>query len=797
MDTLLQDLRYSLRDLRRSPGFTTVAVLTMALGIGANTAMFSVIDGVLLKPLPYADPGNLVRVWSRDLQEVQPGSDQSTVSPGDFLDWQAQSHTLSQLSAFTLGGEVALSGVGEPEQIATSGVSPNLFALLGVRPAAGREFLAQDAVPDQSSVIISDGLWRRRLNADAQAIGRTLILDGHPATVIGVMPRAFNFPSGVDVWRPLRLTASRGGSFLYVVARIAPGHTLSGVRTEMDRIAGGLSQQYPASNASWGVTVIPLYLQEVGRDRRALLVLSGVVAFVLLIACANLANLLSARASARRREFALRAALGAGRARLIRQLFTESLVLSGLGGIAGFIIAGITTPILLALNPDGLARSPSTMLDGHVLLFTAAASTVAALLFGLAPALQMRRLDIESPIREAGRTGAKGISDSRSRRWLVVSEVALALTVLTTAGLTIKSFVRVLAVDSGVRTGNLLTLEIRPTGASYSVERVRAFYPDLIERLELVPGVESAAATYMLPLGGDNRVYSFRSDELPPGRYSANYRVVTPHYFRTMGTALVGGRDFGDRDAKDLPPVVIVNQEMARRYWPGPRGALDQRIIIRGQLPATSIVGVVSDVRHFGVESEAEPEMYVPHAQVPMNKMTLVVRTLGDPAGFIQAIKDQVRALDPNLPLSRIRTMEDVVSASTAPRRFTMLLFGVFGAIALLLAAVGVYGVTSHAVGERTGEIGIRVALGATPRQILTLIIGQHAKLLLAGIALGALGALWVGSVMAGMLFEVSPNDPLVFLAGATALATVGFGASYLPARRALAINPIVALKTD
>jgi putative ABC transport system permease protein len=797
MDKLLQDLRQSLRTLRRSPAFTAVAVLTMALGIGANAAMFSVVNGVLLTPLPYADPGKLVRVWSSDVQGSRAAGDRSEVSPGDFLDWQAQSRTLSHLSAFTLGGDAALSDGGEPEQIATSNVSSNLFVLLGIRPAYGRDFLAQDAEPDRTNVIISDGLWRRRLSADPQAVGRTVRLDGRPATVIGIMPKGFDFPSGVEVWRPLRLSYTREAMFLHVVGRLAPGQTLSSVRTEMDGLAKAFEQQYPKSNTGWGVNVIPLFVQEVGRDRRALLVLSGIVVFVLLIACANLANLLSARASVRRREMALRTALGAGRARLIRQLFTESLVLSALGGAAGLIVASLATPVLLALNPDGLSRAPTAMIDGRVLLFTAAVSMLAGLLFGLAPAFQLGRLDLDRPLREAGRTGAKGRTEGRSRRWLVVSEVALALAVLTAAGLTMKSFLRVLSVDSGVQAKNVLTLEVRPASGANIDARARAFYPDLIERLERVPGIVSAAATYLLPLGGDNRVYGFRAEGLPPGRYGANYRVVTPHYFRTMGMTLVDGRDFGTQDTVGAPPVLVVNQQMARRFWPGVPSVLGREIFIRGGLIPTSIVGVVSDVRHFGVELGAEPEMYVAHAQVSMSRMTVVIRTLGDPAGFIATVKNHVRAMDPNLPVSNIQTMDQLLAASTAPRRFTMVLFTVFGGVALLLAAVGVYGVTSHAVGERTGEIGIRAALGATPRQILTLIIGQHAKLLLVGIGLGALAALGVGRLTARMLFEVKPNDPLVFLTGAVVLAVAGLAASYIPARRALAIDPIAVLKSE
>jgi putative ABC transport system permease protein len=565
----------------------------------------------------------------------------------------------------------------------------------------------------------------------------------------------------------------------------------------MDRLAGTLEGQFPATNTGWTINVVPMYLQEVGRDRRALLVLSAVVAFVLLIACANLANLLSARAAGRRREMAVRAALGASFAHLVRLLFTESLMLSLLGGVAGVLLASVATPWLLALNPDGLTRAPSAIVDGRVLLFTAAISVVAAFMFGLVPALELRRLDIERPLREAGRSGARSMTRSRSRRWLVVSEVAISFAVLALAGLSMKSFLRVLAVDPGVRAGNLLTMAVRPPGSAYSVDRIRTFYSDLLDRLERLPGVTSAAATSMLPLGGDNRVYGFRAESSPTIRNEANYRVVTPHYFRTMGMAVVAGRDFDDRDATDFAQVAIVNQAMARRFWSAAPGALGQRIVIRGPAPPTTIVGVVSDVRHFGVELPAEPEMYVPHRQAPMSGMTVVIRTVGDPNALAREAREQVRAIDPNLPVSNMRTMENVMEVSTAPRRFTMLLFDLFGAIALLLAAVGVYGVTRHAVAERTAEIGVRVALGAAPRQILMLIVGQHLRLFLTGTVIGAFGALLVGRLTSAMLFQVQPNDPVVFLAGACVLVTVSLAASYLPARRALRINPVVTLRSE
>lgn len=793
LDQLRQDLRLAIRSLRKSPGFAFAAISTLALGIGANTAMFSVINGVLLKPLPYSDPGRLVRIWKHDLRSMQPGSDQSEVSPGEFLDWQAQSRTLAKLSAFTLY-DVALSGDGEPEQIAAAGVSPNIFGLLGVHPASGGGFLPPGVEPDRSGVIISDSLRQRRFGSDLNVVGRTLVLAGYPVTVIGVMPRGFSFPAGAEVWRPLTLSNTRDAMFLQVVARMAAGRTLAEVRSEMDVL--GSRQPNMKPGIGWGTNVIPLHQQEVGRDQQALLVLFAVVGLVLLIACANLANLLSARVSARAHEIAMRAALGAARLRLIRQFLTESVLLSLLGGGAGFIVASITTPVLLAFNPAGLTRSSITMTDWRVFLFAAVISTLTGLLFGLAPALQIRRLDLAGPLREAGRLGS-AMADSRSRRSLVVAEMALALTVLTAAGLTMKSFLRVLAVDAGLQSAHLLTFEIRPPSATYSNERVRAFYPELIARLERVPGVVSAAATYLLPLGGDNRVYSFRAEGLPPGPYAANYRVVTPHYFRTMGIQQADGRDFSERDSRDSPPVLIVNQQLARRYWPIRPGPLDQRVIVRGQTPARSIVGVVGDVRHFSLESGAEPEMYVPHAQVPMSQMTIVIRTAGDPIGLVGAIKDQVRSIDPNLPVSKIRTMEEVLESTIAPRRLAVLLFSVFAGIALSLAAVGVYGVTAYSVGRQTREIGLRVALGATPRQILTLILGQQAKLQLAGIAIGTISIMGVGHVTVGMLFDVQPNDPLVVLAGTTALAIVALIASYMPARRALRIDPMAALRSE
>jgi putative ABC transport system permease protein len=793
---LLHDLRYTIRGLARSPVFAIVAIATMALGIGANAAMFSVVSGVLLSPLPYADSARLVRVWARDLKESQPGSDQSQVSPGDFIDWQARSQTLPVMAAFTTG-DVAVTGDAHPEQVASAGVTVNLFDVLGVQPFLGRGFLPDDTRPNAEVVVLSHALWRRRYGAESAVLGRKIFLNGLPVTVVGVMGPGFSFPGATAVWRPSSFLSTRQGSFLNVVARLRPGSTLVAARTEMETIAAALQKQYPDSNNGVGVNVIRLLDQEVGPVRPALLLLFAMVGLVLLIACVNLANLLVVRATTRLRELALRAALGASRWRIVRQLLTESLLVGVLGGAAGLFTARLTMPTLLALNPDGLPRVANVTMDSRVLLFTIAVSILTGLLFGLAPALHIGRLNLEAVLREGGRSGPSAGSGGRTRRALIVCQIALALVVLTASGLLLKSFARVLGVDPGFRAANVLTLALRPSSPRYSVEQVRSFYPQLIERLEHVPGVSAAAATFMLPLGGDNRVYGFRLANAPAEAYRANFRVITPGYFATIGMSMVRGRAFSGSDAEGSTPVLIVNQRMAERFWGNASSAIGQRVIVRGSLPAREIVGVVSDVRHFDLESDAEPEMYVPHAQVSTGAMTVLVRTTADPSSMIGAIEEQVSALDQDLPVSAVRTLDDIAARARAPRRFALLLLTGFAGAALSLAAVGIYGVTAQAVTQRTREIGLRVALGASPKDVLALIMGGQARLLVLGIALGTGGALLTGRLITSMLFQVRPYDPTILVAVVASLTLIAAAASYIPARRALGVDPVVALGTD
>jgi putative ABC transport system permease protein len=775
--------------------FAIVAIATMALGIGANAAVFSVVSGVLLSPLPYADSERLVRIWARDLKESQPGSDQSQVSPGDFLDWQARSQTLPAMAAFTTG-DVAVTGDADPEQIAAAGVTVNLFDVLGVRPFLGRGFVLDDT-RTKSVVILSDALWRRRYAGDRAVLGRTIVLNGLPVTVVGVMGPGFSFPGGTAVWRPSTFASTRQASFLNVVARLRPGSTLDAARTEMETIAAALRQQYPESNTTVGVTVIRLLDQEVAPVRPALLLLFAMVGLVLLIACVNIANLLVVRATTRLRELALRAALGASRWRIVRQLLTESLLVGVLGGATGLFTARLAMPTLLALNPDGLPRVANITIDNRVLLFTIAVSILTGLLFGLAPALHVSRLNLEAVLREGGRSGPSAGSGGRARRALIVCQIALSLVVLAVSGLLLKSFARVLGVDPGFRAANVLTLALRPSAPRYSVEQVRSFYPQLIERLEHVPGVSAAAATFMLPLGGDNRVYGFRMANAPAQAYRANYRVITPNYFATIGMTMVRGRAFSGRDTGDSAPVLIVNLRMAERFWGNASSAIGQRLIVRGSLPPREIVGVVSDVRHFDLESDAEPEMYVPHAQVPAGPMTVLVRTNADPLSMVGAIKEQVYGLDRDLPVSAVRTLDAITARARAPRRFALLLLTGFAGAALLLAAVGIYGVTAQTVTHRTREIGVRVALGASPKDILALIMGGQARLLVSGIVLGTGAALATGRLITSMLFQVRPDDPATLVAVVAILTVIAATASYIPARRALGVDPVVALRSD
>jgi putative ABC transport system permease protein len=797
---MMQDLRYSLRLLKKSPGFVFIAVLTLALGIGANTAIFSVVNGVLLRPLPYPAPERVVRLFETATRQTM-SSDRMEVAPANFLDWQTQAQSFSGIAAYGYT-ELALADGDAAQRIEGALVSANLFSVLGVQPLLGRAFNPTEERAEEYLGIISYDLWQRRYGGAADIVGRQIQLDGYSFTVIGVMPPGFSYPRRTEVWELYSFNANqrqmREARFLKVVARLQPGVTVSQAQSEMAGIAQRLAEQYPQTNQHWGVQVVSLLDEEVGRVRPTLLVLLGVVALVLLIACANVANLLLARASTMQTEIAVRLALGAGRWRIVRQLLTESLLLAALGGAAGLLLASWGIDGLVWLAPEHLPRVGEVRLDGRVLAFTTLVALATGLLFGLLPALQATRVDLNTTLKEGKVTGG-----SRAH-WLdalVVAEIALALIVLAGAGLLINSFLRLRQVDSGLDAQNVLTVKFTAPAARYNHrehwrENRLNFFNQLIPRIERLPGVEAVGGIDSLPLSGGGRVYRFRKDNEEPAGYAATFQVALGDYFRAVGIRLQRGRRFGSEDQADAPPVVIINETMQRRFWPN-QEAIGQRIVIRNETFAREIIGVVNDVKHFGLDKGVEPEMYVPFNQLVIQVIPLVIRTQSDPLAIANAVRAEVRAVDPTVAVAQIQTMPQIAASALAQRRFTVLLLTVFAGVALLLAAVGIYGVMSFSVAQRTREIGVRLALGAQARDVLRLIVGRGLRLTLFGIGVGLLAALALTRLMSGLLFGVSATDPLTFGALALLLSGVALVACWLPARRATKIDPLVALRYE
>ena len=820
MRTLLQDIRYGLRMMLKNPGFTAVAVVALALGIGANTAIFSVINAVLLRQLPYEHPERLVLVWEKFLRQ---GLDKIPVSAPEFTDYRDQNRVFEQIAAFDTA-DFNLTGGDAPERVPGARVSATVFLLLGVKPQWGRTFLPEENEPGRDAVVLmSYGLWQRRFGSDPKLIGRTLALNNKNYTVVGIMPPGFHFPlslfdiQGVEftqpaeLWTPISFTPTqmkqRGSRDFGVIGLLKPGVTLGQANAEVQTIADRMRQQYPDNYPpdGWGASVVSLHEQIVGRIRPTLLVLFAAVGFVLLIACANVANLLLARATARHKEIAIRTALGAGRWRLIRQLLTESILLSLLGGILGILLAlwGIDT--LVSYGSDTLPRIKEVGLDGRVLGFTLLISIVTGALFGLVPALQASKLDLTETLREGGRTSAGGAGHRRLRSLAIIAEFALALMLLVGAGLTIKSFWRLQKTDPGFNPQNVLTFQLSLPKAKYSEpKQIASFYRQIIERTGALPGVSAAGATVILPLSGSNTDSSFMIEgHMPqdPSRFpDEEIRVVTPDYFRTMSIPLLKGRYFTDADKEDAPGAVIINQALARKYLPG-EDALGQRLTMDDPGKPTAkwltIVGVVGNVKHRGLNVEAKPEFYLPHTLYPEASMTLVARTASDPAGLTSAIRKEVAALDSDLPVYNARTMEEVISDSVAPQRLSTLLLGLFAALALVLAAVGIYGVISYSVTQRTHEIGIRMALGAQTHDVLRLVIGHGMLLVAIGVSVGLLAALAMTRLMASLLYGVSAHDPLTFISIPALLILVAVLACYIPARRATRVDPMVALRYE
>ena len=801
-----QDLRYGLRMLARNPGFTIVAVIALALGIGANSAIFSVVNTVLLRPLPYKNPERLVMVWEENSKQ---GFPHDTPAAANYVDWRDQNHVFESIAAMT-DGIFNLTGVGDPERIDGQRVSASLFPLLGVEPQLGRAFRPEEDKPGANQVVmISYGLWQRRFGADPGIIGKPINLNSKSFTVVGVMPRTFQFPTRNDqLWIPIAFDAkeagNRGAHYLKVIARIKPGTTLEQAQAEMTTIAARLEQQYPETNTSIGAVVTPLHEYVVGKIKPALLVLLGAVAFVLLIACANVANLLLARAAVRQKEIALRLALGASRARLIRQFLTESVLLASLGGAVGLLLSLAGLNVLKSFIPPDISQAQNISIDGKVLIFTLLVSLVTGLIFGIAPALQAAHFNLNDTLKEGGRDSAAGSRGARIRGLLVIGEVAVSFILLIGAGLLINSFLRLRNVDPGFRAEKVLTMTIALPEVKYPDRKRRApFYDELIRRVENLPGVTSAAVVTDVPLtnSGDSVGVSIegRADPAPDRVPIVITRMISLHYFKAMSIPLLKGRELSEGDKTDSPPVAVISETTARLFWPG-EDSLGKRIKV-GTGPNNdnqwlTVVGVVKDVRQYELGIEPQPQMYLPHAQNEFfNPRALVVRTNVNPLSLAATVRRTVWEIDKDQPVSDISSMEQVVSESVARQRFSMLLLAIFAGLALVLAAVGIYGVMSYGVAQRTREIGIRMALGAQRSDVLKLTVGQGLRLVSVGVLIGLAAAFVLTRVMASLLFGVSPTDSMTFITISVVLISVAALASYIPALRATKVDPMFALR--
>jgi putative ABC transport system permease protein len=812
VEVLLQDVKFGARTLMKNRGFALVAVLTLAIGIGANTAIFSVVEAVLLRALPYRDADRVVLLWENNRLRGKP---HNVVNPGNFFDWREQSASFDEMAAFA-DQRVGLTGGGEPEEVAAQAATPNLFQLLGARPALGRTLLPGDGEAGREEVaVISHGLWQRRFGSAPDIVGKVVNLDGMGVTVVGVMPPDFkwfikeNSLSGkpAEMWVPLTLEAQQGearrGRYLSAAARLKPGVSVAQAQVEMDTVASRIEAEYPNWAKGWGVSIVPLREQLAGEIKPALLVILGAVGFVLLISCVNVANLLMARSAGRRKEMALRAALGAGRLRIIRQLLTESLLLAVIGGALGLLLSYWCVEALVALSPPNLIGEGQVGINLTVLVFTLAVSLLTGVAFGVVPAVETSRLNLSESLKESSRGNVGGGRAGRVRGVLVVAEIGLSLVLLVGAGLMVRSFLRLQAVNPGFDAGNLLTMRVMLPESKYPQDgRKVEFFRQAAERIRALPGVRSASAVSALPFADLGAATSFTVDGRPPlpagDRLTTDVRVADENYFRTMNIPVVAGRTFTEQEAVEDRKVAVVNETMARRHFPG-EDPIGKRILVNmsGEPTPTEIIGVVGDARYDKLEGELKPMVYWTPPRLTYSSMTFVVRTVGDPGALGPAAVREIQAVDKEQPVSDVRTMESWLAESTARTRFGTLLLGAFACAALLLAAVGIYGVISYSVAQRRNEIGIRMALGAQGRDVLRLVVGQGMRLVLAGVGLGLLGALALTRVMSGLLYGVAATDPTTFAANALLLTAVSLVACYIPARRATRVDPLTALRRE
>ena len=811
VEDLSQDVRYGARVLLKSPGFSLVAVLTLALGIGASTAIFSVVNALLLRALPYRNADRVVIVW----EENRPRENHmNTVSPANFLDWKDQAQSFDEMAAF-YDARVNLTNAGEPEEIPAQVSTGNLFALLGVGPVLGRFYTVEDEEPGRDDVVVlSYGLWQRRFGGARDIIGQKITLNNQNLEVIGVAPPDFKFfikrgsliGKPAEMWMPTKFGEEyrqRKGRFISVAARLKPGVTAAEVQAEMNTIGARLEQQYPDFNAGWGVNVVPLRQQLAGEIKTSLYVLLGAVGFVLLIACANVANLMLARAATRQKEIAIRTALGASRKRVVRQLLTESLILSCAGGLFGLLIALWGVEALVSLSPRNLIGIERVGLSLPVLGFTFLVSLLTGVIFGLVPAIEASRLNLNESLKEAGKSSMGTPRSQRIRSIFVVAEVALALVLLVGAGLMIQSFRRLQSVDPGFNARSVLTMRVILPRRKYVEDGQRiAFFRQAVERIGHLPGVESASAVSYLPfagLGAGTNFFIEGQPKPPPGQdFICDVRVTDENYFRTMGIPVLAGRTYTAQEAQEARKVVVISEALARKYFPG-EDPIGHRIAIymKDDPEPTEIIGVVADSKTNALDEETQPMVYWPHAELAYGGMTIIARTTGDPLSLAAAAQREIQIIDKDQPVSEVRTMEGWLSESVARTRFGTFLLSVFAAVALLLAAVGIYGVMAYSVTQRTHEIGIRMALGAQRRDLVRMVVGQGLTLTLIGVGLGLVAAFGLTRVMTSLLFGISATDPATFGGISMLLALAALLACLIPARRATRVDPMVALRYE